>query len=567
MPVNQITSDTILTDIEHHFRVSAGPGAGKTHWLAEHIKNVLYNSNKLAKTRKVACITYTNIAVATILGRLGTSVEQVEVSTIHSFLYKHILKPYAFFISSEYSLNIAEMDGHDDLILSSYGFLNDWKTRTNQQRIREDDIVGKAFKAIKWKFDASGELIAKTDYPHKVGTYAIKTSSYLEYKLMAWEKGVVHHDDVLFFSYQIIKKFPFVLDVLQAKFPYFFIDEFQDSNPIQIEILKLIGQKDVVIGIIGDNAQSIYRFQGADPTQFQSFTLPNITDYVMSDNRRSTNEIVDILNGIRTDISQNPYRNISSSVPTIIVGEMSNALRKAKAICGDDVVHSLSRSNITSNAMKLEIGGITLNDKLFDDLKSADKNTERSNLVISSIRAVEFARENKFKEAIKEMQRLFNYKNDKLKSKRKALKYISILLEKYDSYRNGTMLDFSVFLKTEIKPALAKVSGGAPKVFYDTYTYQQLSLCVTVPEDMSQHKTIHKAKGDEFKNVLLVLQKEEDLEFIISPNINANTDASEEHRIYYVAVSRALNRLFISVPALGQNNRSVLQAKFQIENV
>jgi len=51
-----ITSDVLLIDIEQHFRVSAGAGAGKTHWLTEHIKNVLHRSDRLAKTRKIACI-------------------------------------------------------------------------------------------------------------------------------------------------------------------------------------------------------------------------------------------------------------------------------------------------------------------------------------------------------------------------------------------------------------------------------------------------------------------------------------------------------------------------------
>jgi DNA helicase II / ATP-dependent DNA helicase PcrA len=150
MPIITINSESIISDIESHFKVSAGPGAGKTYWLVNHIKNVLHNSDKLFRTRKIACITYTNIAVETILYRLGTSAEQVEVSTIHSFLYKHLVKPYATFIADEYGLNIDEMDGHDDIVLSNYSFLNEWKSRTNQQRIREDDIVIEAFKALRW---------------------------------------------------------------------------------------------------------------------------------------------------------------------------------------------------------------------------------------------------------------------------------------------------------------------------------------------------------------------------------------------------------------------------------
>src|SRR5690606_41763511 len=101
MSITTINSDTKIIDIDSHYKVSAGPGAGKTYWLVNHIKNVLHNSDKLFRTRKIACITYTNIAVETILKRLGTSSEQVEVSTIHGFLYKNIVKPYATFIASD----------------------------------------------------------------------------------------------------------------------------------------------------------------------------------------------------------------------------------------------------------------------------------------------------------------------------------------------------------------------------------------------------------------------------------------------------------------------------------
>jgi len=54
-----INSGDKFDDIEHHFRVLAGPGAGKTHWLVNHIKEVLHNSERLQRSRKVACITYT----------------------------------------------------------------------------------------------------------------------------------------------------------------------------------------------------------------------------------------------------------------------------------------------------------------------------------------------------------------------------------------------------------------------------------------------------------------------------------------------------------------------------
>jgi DNA helicase-2/ATP-dependent DNA helicase PcrA len=568
MPVTTINSDYKIEDIDENFKVSAGPGAGKTFWLVNHIKNILHNSSKLSITRKVACITYTNTAVETIYLRLGTSSAQVEVSTIHSFLYKHIIKPYVSFIAKQYNLDISKIDGHDDIVLSNYSFLNDWKTRTGQLRIREDEIIVSAFNKLRWQID-NDELVVKTPYPFKAGNYPIRNDSYFEYKKMTWEKGVIHHDDVLFFSYQILKQIPFVAKVLLAKFPYLVVDEFQDCNPIQIEIFKTLGLEGVTTGVIGDSAQSIYKFQGADYTQFNSFSLPQIKEYNLNENRRSSNEIVDILNSVRTDIIQINYRNISIEKPKILIGDMTSALIQCKALCSEEVVNSLSRNNITSNAMKAEIRGAVLDSKLLEKLVVVDKpsvaNNYRSKLITSCIKSIAYARENKFKDSIKELENFFNYKTDKRRGKRKALKYITLLLNAHDEYKAGSLLDLSEFVRLNLDSNMTKVSRGAVKVFYENHTFNQLLLCVSIPEDLSLHKTIHKSKGDEFDNVLLVLKEEKDIQFLIEPNLtNINDD---EQRLNYVAISRAKNRLFISVPTLSADKQQVLNNLFDIEIV
>ena len=74
---------------------------------------------------------------------------------------------------------------------------------------------------------------------------------------------------------------------------------------------------------------------------------------------------------------------------------------------------------------------------------------------------------------------------------------------------------------------------------------------------------IHKAKGDEFDNVLLVLREENDINFLIEQNLLSN----EEHRINYVAISRARNRLFISVPVLSVTNQTRLNENYDIKTV
>jgi DNA helicase-2/ATP-dependent DNA helicase PcrA len=566
MSIITINSDHTISDVDNNFKVSAGPGAGKTYWLVNHIKNILYNSKKLSITRKVACITYTNTAVETIYNRLGTSSAQVEVSTIHSFLYKHIVKPYVSFICEQYNIDISKIDGHDDIILSNYGFLKEWKLRTKQQRIREDNIVINAFKKLRWQI-IDNDLDDKTPYPFRVGSYPIKNDSYLEYKKMTWEKGIIHHDDVLFFSYQILKQQPFVAKVLLAKFPYLVIDEFQDCNPIQIEIFKILGNKGITTGVIGDSYQSIYKFQGADFNQFSSFNLPNIQKYKLNENRRSSNEIIKLLNSIRTDIKQIEHRDISIEKPKILIGDMTLALKRCKSLCLQEDVNSLSRINITSNAMKSEISGVGLDSKLLEKLIETDKpssgNKYRSKLIASCIKSIAYTRENKFKDAINELEKFFNYKTDKLKGKRKALKYITILLNSYDEYKSGSLKEFSEFVRLKLKHDITKVTRGAVNTFYEANTFNQLLMCVNIPEDLSLHKTIHKSKGDEFKNVLLVLEDESNIDFLINPDLENN----EEQRINYVAVSRAKNRLFISVPTLSTETQQSLNHLFDFDNI
>ncbi len=75
-----------------------GPGAGKTRFLVNHVKNVLTNSNRFSRNKKIACITYTNVGVDTLVSRIEDEKDHLEISTIHSFLFTHVVKPYLFLL-------------------------------------------------------------------------------------------------------------------------------------------------------------------------------------------------------------------------------------------------------------------------------------------------------------------------------------------------------------------------------------------------------------------------------------------------------------------------------------
>ena len=94
--VESITSDQLIKVYEDkfNFKVYAGPGAGKTYFLVQNIKDIIEHSKKLKNdpSRKILCITYTNAAVDEIKQRLGEYNKYVSVSTIHAFLYEYVKK-------------------------------------------------------------------------------------------------------------------------------------------------------------------------------------------------------------------------------------------------------------------------------------------------------------------------------------------------------------------------------------------------------------------------------------------------------------------------------------------
>ena len=94
------------------------------------------------------------------------------------------------------------------------------------------------------------------------------------------------------------------MEFIRNKYPYILIDEFQDTTELQTWIIKRIAESDTKVGVIGDLAQSIYKFAGAKRKDFEIFELEGISSYKLEKNHRSTSRIIDFLNCLRSDICQ-----------------------------------------------------------------------------------------------------------------------------------------------------------------------------------------------------------------------------------------------------------------------
>jgi len=331
-----ISSNDVIA-FDSHIKISAGPGAGKTTWLAHQIAHVAKHSRRLHKASKIVCISYTNAASEALRNKLGQCADIVETSTIHSFLFSNVVRPYLHMLKDENGQCIAAhalVQNHYEPN-PTYKRVDEWLTEVN---IRNKATVNNStactyIKKALWQRDCDGTWkcapIKWTSRPNYMPTTKLNI-----YKELLWKKGIIEHDDVLYLAYQILEKYPCLADHFGAKFPYIYVDEFQDTDPRQTQILKWIAQSGFCyIGVIGDAEQAIFGFCGANREDFATFSLPGLKEYVIEDNRRSTNNIIAILNNARNDgLKQRGLRNEDGSHVSVLVGDICKAYEKVMGL-------------------------------------------------------------------------------------------------------------------------------------------------------------------------------------------------------------------------------------------
>ncbi|MCK0513922.1 ATP-dependent helicase [Anaerobiospirillum sp. NML120448] len=477
----RITSSDSLP-IDESFKLSAGPGAGKTHWLVNHIKDVVSKSIKLDVARKIACITYSNVAVNTLNSRINIGSDIIEVCTIHSFLYKNIFKPYVHLIAEEKKIHLDKLTLVEDIFSNKKSNLDNARSQETLKKYRE--------------------------------------------------LGYISFNDLLTLSTYLLEKYPNLYLLMSIKYPYIFIDEFQDTSPMLIQILTTLSNYGVVIGVVGDKEQTIYEFTGVQPDQFDKFSIQGMKEYEIHENRRSTKPIVELLNTMRTDFKQKCLNEAEGMVPELIIGDKNQCYEYCLRKCANENVQVLAFTNQTVNSMRPDASKHNSSRKLNFDF---DNDTLRKLYLITWIKAIEYARMN---DVTNTLSQLKVFKQDQTDIKAKLI----MLLQNYHCYSKGNVLDLYMFLVNYIGFYIPEIFDSSTMGSYMNYSYSEAALGITIADPKSIYKTIHKSKGEEYDNVLLVLSNEQDLKFLTQSRVN--------YRLYYVAASRAKKRLFINVPTL-----------------
>lgn len=536
--------------IDEPFKVSAGPGAGKTHWLISHIKNVVSKSHKLDVVKKVACITYTNVGIDTITSRLDMGNDVVEVCTIHSFLYANVVKPYVYLVAKDFGLKLDNLVVVDESNFKSEGNAVKVLKRIGKSWFNTQ-IYLKGLTRAMWRYENHEYKHYKPNcaqsYNLNGRTWYAGNEWYLEFKRWLWSEGYMSFDDILYFSYILLSRYPNMYKLIKAKYPYIFVDEFQDTIPFVVDFLTQLGNEGVIVGVVGDKAQSIYGFIGATVQQFDNFMVPGMQKYEIRGNRRSTRQIIDLLNVIRTDFSQKWLNGLEGMVPELLVGDMLSCYQQSIEKSGTDNVQSLAFQNVLANSMRKKNGARDVEKILEMDF---DSNAERQMMVKTLIKAVEYTRMNDLRNAWHQLD-IIN------RDRTLTIVLLRRLLNGYNDYKDGSLMDFYNFLVNDLHVKIAQIEDKVIEDFYVSHTYVDTAIGVKYGDSNDKHKTIHKSKGEEYDNVFIILKEEDDLGFLLSPDLNGNN----AHRVYYVAASRAIKRLFINVPTLSVENRLRFQGK------
>lgn len=587
---------------DFHFKVTAGPGAGKTFWLTRHIRNVIKNTDLFSTNPivKIACITYTNTATEEINERLGDFHNRCEISTIHSFLYKNILKPYAYFVKDtegNSELNHKEVDGHD-VHYSSYTKREEWLNSVDPKlkRLVGEKYLVEGFQELQWKLESGGQLCLSPKIVNNTKRTKFHNVQYFpansltpeilkKYKRLYWDDGIIDHEDVLYFSYRILQENERIRHFISLKFPFIFLDEFQDTNPIQTRIIKWLAEAGSRLGVIGDSAQSIYGFQGAERKDFVDFNAHELKYFKIEKNRRSTKNIINLLNTIRNEenFKQEPLQEIDGEHACVWAGDKITGfvdlhkkyLGVYKESSGRPQSVILVRTNAKAAEIKQIFSGKNPNATVWVNFQAVD--SKKSIFLQRIISAQELANECHFELAVKELFKIllprkialplkeFGFSKDKLRIRGIALDVLSALVNNRTKHLSVSIVyfynDFLLPVFNKHRLEITKISIGAIKKpenkrFMENTNIFDLVSDIKLPEDKNHITTMHKSKGAEFPNVFLCLEDEEDLEkHILNPNIE-----DEECRLRYVALSRAKERIFIYTPTLSDENRKKVES-------
>ncbi len=258
--LNEAQRRAVCTDREACL-VLAGPGSGKTHTITERIRFLIYERG--VTPEKILVITFTKEAAVSMQERFlkKESGCGVVFGTFHSVFYQ-ILR-----LSGGYSQSKILTESGKRSIISK--IITDILPGYKKQRFVPNDITSSFLSAIsEFKNSADkGKALRKLSKEY-ITYYDIVFEKYEE---VIRRQKMLDYDDMIYECHHLLSENPDILDYWSGRFSHILIDEYQDINPFQFKCACLLKGKDTCIFAVGDDDQSIYGFRGGGPDCLKDF--------------------------------------------------------------------------------------------------------------------------------------------------------------------------------------------------------------------------------------------------------------------------------------------------------
>ncbi|AFJ90917.1 ATP-dependent helicase [Blattabacterium sp. (Blaberus giganteus)] len=279
----------IIEIIKGPILVIAGAGSGKTRVITHRIVHMIQNIG--ISPSNILALTFTKKAAKEMKDRISNMMmnqinfDQITLGTFHS-IFSSILRKESHWLGLKSNYTIYDHKDSENIIKK---ILKDFETNLslNYKEIR-----------IKISQYKNNLYYFKNKFQNKKLDFFTKI--YKSYIKRCFQANSLDFDDILLYTNHLFSYFPNVLEKYQKKFKYILIDEYQDTNLSQYTIIKNLVSQHKNLFVVGDDAQSIYSFRGANISNILNFHLDykNAKIFRLEQNYRSTNHIVQASNNI-----------------------------------------------------------------------------------------------------------------------------------------------------------------------------------------------------------------------------------------------------------------------------
>lgn len=581
--LNQAQERAVLT-ADGPVLIVAGAGSGKTMVLAHRIAHLI---EKGVKADQILAITFTNKAAEEMRSRISKILNLTSgirnktnpwVGTFHSFS-AFVLRQSGRAIGVGKTFSI--LDEEDSLALI-------------KEALADLELDPKKFEARKIR-----ALISRKKNEME-GRENLNRSYFEKILARAWEKyeeklekaKALDFDDLLLKTVELFSKHPMVLDEWQERFRYLHVDEYQDTNLVQYHLAKLLAQKYRNICVVGDIDQAIYSWRGADFRNILHFERdwPEAKIITLEENYRSTQLILDAANAVIVKNKSRVPKNLFSqkkSGPKITLFESVSEEEEASfiAVLSKTIIRDgkippqeiavLYRTNFQSRILEekmleenipYQVVGIKFYErKEIKDALAYLKASLNSEDLLSVKRIINFpprgigkALLTKFLageklDAVGEFKKILAEIKNEIET-RKASEAVKNILKKSgleDYFEDGTEEGEMRLANVKELVTLAKrydemkPPEGILKLLEDAALMSEQDT-MRKEENSVKLMTVHAAKGLEFKVVFIAGLEEGLFPHRSLSNEEEELRQEEERRLFYVALTRAKEKIFLS---------------------